>query len=277
MRVPIVLVLLALPLAAGARECRYSADRNFDLDAAGLRTVALKLGSSDLVLEGVPGLKRVEVRGKACASDPKWLDELTVRQERGGDRLTVTADNRDRGIHISLFGSSYAYLDLHVRVPAALAAAVDSGSGDVDAGGVASLDFGSGSGDLRARNIAGALILRLGSADVEAHDVGSVELRSTGSGDVRVDGVRGDVDVGHSGSGDLNFAHVGGNVRVESTGSGDVGVSDVGRDVWVGSTGSGDVSASGVRGNFTVESTGSGDISYRDIGGKVSVPHVSGD
>lgn len=277
MRALIVLALLALPLAAGAEECRYHADHNFDTDAAGLRTLALRLGSSDLVVEGVPGLKQVEVRGRACASDPKWLDTMTVRQERSGDRLTVIAEKRDHTIHISLFGSNYAYIDLHVRVPAELATAVDSGSGDVEASGLASLDFGSGSGDLRARNIAGALALKLGSADVDAHDVGSVELRSTGSGDVNVDGVRGDVGVGHAGSGDLHFGHVGGNVRVESTGSGDVGVNDVGRDVWVGSTGSGDVSASGVRGNFTVESTGSGDVTYHDIGGKVSVPHVSGD
>lgn len=272
MRALIALVLFAVPVLAGAEECRYHADRNFDLDAAGLRNVALQLGSSDLVLEGVPGLKRVEVRGKACASDPKWLDGLTVQQHRSGDRLDIAVDRRDRGIHISLFGSSYAYVDLHVRVPAELAAAVNSGSGDVEANGVAALDFNSGSGDLRARAIAGALTLRLGSADVEADDVGSVDLRSTGSGDVHVDGVRGNVDAGRSGSGDLRFRHVRGNVRVQSTGSGDVEAGDVGGDVWVGSTGSGDVSVDGVRGNFTVESTGSGDVSHRDVAGKISVP-----
>src|SRR5882757_7428877 len=76
-RLPSLFLLALLPAAAGA-ECRYSTDRNFDIPAAGLNTVAFDLGSSDLVIEGVPGLTQVEVRGRACASDPAWLDQLTV-------------------------------------------------------------------------------------------------------------------------------------------------------------------------------------------------------
>ena len=51
-RLSSLFLLALLPAAAGA-ECRYSADRNFDIPAAGLKTVAFDLGSSDLVIEGV--------------------------------------------------------------------------------------------------------------------------------------------------------------------------------------------------------------------------------
>lgn len=270
--------LLVFASVAGAEECRYSAPRNADIDAAGLHSLLLRLGSSDLDIQGVQGLNRIEVRGTACASDQSWLKNLQISTGRSGDQATVDAERHDISTSIfNLFGSSYAYIKLQVRVPAALAVQVHSGSGDVQAKNLASLDFHSGSGDLIADHVQGALELQLGSADARANDVGSVVLNGTGSGDVHVDGVRGDVRADHSGSGDLQFSNVRGSVRVGSTGSGDVTLSDIGRDAEVGSTGSGDVSANGVGGNFTVRSTGSGDIRYHDVKGKVDVPRGDDD
>ncbi|MGH8164784.1 MAG: hypothetical protein ACREP1_10670 [Rhodanobacteraceae bacterium] len=266
-----VLLLTTLPFAAGAAECRYSAQRNADLDAAGLHSLLLKLGSSDLDIQGVQGLNKVEVRGTACASEQAWLKDMQIGTSRNGDRAAVVAQNNRHEIDISLFGSSYAYMKLQVRVPASLAISVDSGSGDTHAGNLASLDFESGSGDLIADHIAGALGLKLGSADVRADTVGSVNLRGTGSGDVRASGVQGDVQTDHSGSGDLDFSDVRGGVKIGSTGSGDVSLSNIGRDAEVGRTGSGDVTANGVGGNFTVHSTGSGDVRYHGVKGKVDV------
>lgn len=270
---------LALPAIAGAEECRYSAPRNADIDAAGLHSLLLRLGSSDLDIQGVQGLNRIEVRGTACASDQSWLKDLQINTGRSGDQATVDAE-RHEGISTSvfnLFGSSYAYMKLQVRLPIALAVQIHSGSGDVDAKNLASLDFHSGSGDLIADHVNGALELQLGSADARATDVGSVALNGTGSGDVHVNGVRGDVRADHSGSGDLDFSNVRGDVRVGSTGSGDVTMDDIGRDAEVGSTGSGDVTANGVGGNFSVRSTGSGDIRYHGVKGKVDVPHRDDD
>lgn len=269
----VVLLLTALPFAAGAVECRYSAPRNADLDAAGLRTLLLKLGSSNLDIQGVAGLNKVEVRGTACASDPAWLKDLQIGTSRNGDRAAVLAQNNRHEFNISLFGSSYAYLKLQVRVPAMLAINIGSGSGGVHASNLASLDFDSGSGDLVADHIAGALGVRLGSADVKAHQVGSVDLHGTGSGNVQVTGVRGDVQADHSGSGDLDFRDVRGSVKIGSTGSGGVTLNAIGGNTKVGSTGFGDVTANGVGGDFTVRSTGSGDVRYHDVKGKVSVPH----
>lgn len=265
--------LLVFAAVAGAEECRYSAPRNADIDAAGLHSLLLRLGSSDLDIQGVQGLNKIEVRGTACASDKSWLAHLQINTGRSGDQASVDAEHHTSTSIFNLFGSSYAYLKLQVRVPVALAVQVHSGSGDVDAKNLASLDFASGSGDLIADQIKGALELQLGSADVRANTVGSVELHGTGSGDVHVSGVQGDVRADHSGSGDLEFSQVRGSVRVGSTGSGDVTLSDIGRDAEVGSTGSGDVSVNGVGGNFSVRSTGSGDVRYHDVKGKVDVPN----
>jgi DUF4097 and DUF4098 domain-containing protein YvlB len=269
----LALLLTTLPLAAGAMECRYSAPRNTDLDAAGLKDLVLKLGSTDLDIQSVPGLNKVVVRGTACASDAARLKDLQVDASRNGDHATVDTRNNGNNITIRLFGlSNYAYLKLQVRVPASLAIGVDSGSGDVNATNLASLDFDSGSGDLVADHIAGALTLQLGSADAKVRQVGSVDLHRTGSGDVRIDGVRGDVHADHSGSGDLGFSNVSGSVNVGATGSGDITLDTIGHDADVGSTGSGDVTANGIGGNFSVHSSGSGDIRYKNVKGKVSVP-----
>jgi DUF4097 and DUF4098 domain-containing protein YvlB len=237
----------------------------------------LTLGSSDLDIQSVAGLAKVEVRGTACASEESWLKDLQLATNRNGDHATVDVKNDHTSITISLFGSSYAYLKLQVRVPASLAINVDSGSGDVNASDLASLDFDSGSGDLTVDHITGALSLKLGSADARARQVGSVHLHESGSGDVQVDGVQGDVKADESGSGDLAFRNVTGSVTVGETGSGDVTLDHIGRDAEIGSTGSGDVNADDVGGNFTVRESNSGDVVYHNVKGRVSVPKKDDD
>jgi hypothetical protein len=278
LKIASALLLLALPLAAtAAMPCKFSEPHNADIDAAGLKSLQLRLGSSDLDIQSVPGLARIEVRGTACASDASWLKNLQLRSGRSGDQATVNAENDRNSMNFSLFGASYAYLKLQVRVPAALAVGIASGSGDVHATGLASLDFNSGSGDLTVDRIAGALVLQLGSADVQGHQVGSVELRGTGSGDVQIDGVQGSVKADQSGSGDLGFSNVRGSVHVGQTGSGDITLAHIGHDVDVGSTGSGDVEANDVGGDFSVHASGSGDIRHGNVRGKVSVPRSDDD
>ena len=271
-RFPFVLLLAAVPgLAVAADGCKFTAQRDFDVDAAGLRNATFKLGASDLHIEGVPGLAKVEVRARACASDQDWLAGLTVDQQRSGDVLTVTA-NTERNTGWHWFESSYAWIELRVRVPAELAIATDGGSADVDARGLASLDFSAGSGDLEADRIAGALTTSAGSGDIRADDVGSVEVRRTGSGDITLRNVRGDARVARAGSADLRFEQVGGNVVVERVGSGDVTAEHVQRDVTIGSIGSGDIDVSEIGGNLTVRAKGSGDVHQSGVRGTVSLP-----
>lgn len=273
--IPLVagLALLSVAAAAVAQPCRYSAPRNVDLDAATLKSLVLNLGAADAHVHGVAGLSRIQVRGTACASNQQWLDDLRIDASRSGDKATVTVRTGDHENTFNLTGMSrYAYIRLSVSVPPQLAVAIASGSGDVVAESLASLDFQSGSGDLKADRITGALALELGSADVRAHDVGSVDLRRTGSGDVSVSSVRGAVRSVHSGSGDLRFQDVRGDVSVGSVGSGEVQVENIGGNVQVDSIGSGDLVVNGVIGNLQVGAVGSGDVSYHGVKGAVHVP-----
>jgi len=273
MRVLFGLILAAVSTTALAdHDCKFKAERNLDIDPAGLKALTLVLGSSDAQVEGVAGIKRIEVRGKACASEEEWLKDLTVDQERGGDRVRVTTSKNRDGTHINLFGSSYAYIDLTVRIPVDLPLEVDAGSGDADVGNVASLRFTSGSGDLKAHHVTGDVLVKVGSGDAIIDDIGGLDVERVGSGDIRASNARGDIKVGHVGSGDVTFADVRGSVRIESVGSGDVGVRRTGGDVEIGSIGSGDVTVDGVGGNFIVHSAGSGDLHHHQVTGKVEVP-----
>lgn len=272
----LVFLAFLIPALASANECRFSAQRDFDVDAAGLSHVAFALTSTDVIVEGVPGLAKVEVRGRACASDESWLAGLTVDQKTSGDRLTITP-HEDRASNWSWFGSSYAYLELRVRVPAKLAVDIKGSSGDAEVRGVAALDFDASSGDLQVDHIAGPLTIEISSGDVTGEDVGSVEVRRTSSGDINLRDVRGDVSVARAGSGDLQFSHIGGGVEIGRVGSGDVTISHVERNVSVDSIGSGDISVDAVGGDFTLRSRGSSEVRHHDVRGKVSVPRDNDD
>jgi hypothetical protein len=269
-RLTTCLSLFALLPALAAAECRYTAERNFDVPAAGLATVGFDLGSSDLVIEGVSGLNQVEVRGRACASDPAWLDQLTVDQRHNGNRLDITPHN-GHDLRGNWTGSNYAYVDLRVRMPAKLAAAIRADSGDARVADITSLEFDTSSGDLEANHITGELGIEVSSGDVRGRDIGSVDVRSSSSGDIVLHDVHGPVSVARVGSGDLSMDGVA-SVSVGSVGSGDVWVGNAAGDVTVESIGSGDVRVDGVNGNFRVGSKGSGDVSHRNVRGSVSVP-----
>jgi DUF4097 and DUF4098 domain-containing protein YvlB len=266
----LVLGLIAGNALAGT-QCKFTADRNLDVSPAGLHALAFELGSSDLRVQGVPGLGKIEVHGKACASEESRLAELTLDQSRQGDRVTITPHQANEQT-FGLFGSSYAYIDLEVRVPENLAIEVKTRSGDADISDIAALDFSAHSGDLILHRVSGDVAVEVHSGDVNADDVGSLTVRHAGSGDIRARTVRGDVKVGNVGSGDLGFTDIGNGVHVDSVGSGDIIVTRAKGDVTVGSIGSGDVTVNGVGGDFTVRSAGSGDIHHHDVKGRIDVP-----
>jgi len=264
----LILLVLLMPALAAAEDCRYSAQRDFDVDAAGLRNVEFALGSSDVVVEGVRGLGKVEVRGRACASEQAWLNDFDVRQQRSGDRVTITAVEPERhGFH-----SGYSGLTLRVRMPETLAVGIRAGSGDADVRAVAALDVNAGSGDLNADHIAGPLIAELGSGDFKGSDLGGVDIRRVASGDVQLRDIRGDLKIGRAASGEIRVNGVTGSVQIGGVASGDVSISRVDRDVSIDSVGSGDVVVEDIGGNFTVRSNGSGEIHHRGVRGSVSVP-----
>lgn len=277
-KLTVALLLATLPLTASAvGQCQFTASRSVDIDASGLKNLRATLGTTDMAIESVPGLRKIEIRGTACASDATRVKDLKIDGHREGNDAVLDATNQGGYANFSSMGSTYAYLKLEVRVPASVAVVVVTGSGDVTATGLASLDYTGGSGDLIANNIRGALALKVGSADVKAAQVGSVDVKSTGSGDIHVTGVKGDVHSGHSGSGDIGFRNVTGSVSIESSGSGDIAVSNIGHNVEIGSAASGDISADGVGGNFTVHASSGGDITHSNVKGKVSVPDHGAD
>ena len=85
----LVLACATLLLASTVRadDCEHHAARDLDIDAAGLKSLVVEAGASDLRVSGVAGLARIEVRGRACASSAESLERLRVTGRRdGGDQ-----------------------------------------------------------------------------------------------------------------------------------------------------------------------------------------------
>lgn len=254
MRTLFASLLLLAPFAGYAADrCAFEAPRNMSLDLAGVRAVQIEVHSYNLHVTGRTDPGKLDVHGRACASDRELLDALTVTQRREGDQLILELGGGDH-MGLRLFGVNHFDLDVTVQLPANLPLTVDVGSGDADVAGVQQLDSHVGSGDLHVRDIAGRFSTGVGSGDIEAHDVGSLEVGAVGSGDFTADGVRGDARVGSVGSGDVRLRNVRGSVHADTLGSGDLDVDTVGGDLVLGAKGSGDVSHNGVKGKVQVPS-----------------------
>ncbi len=277
-RSPLLLLapLAMLPLLAQADDCAFTATRSLDIDGAGLASLRLDTGAGDLDVVGVAGLARIEVRGKACSSEEEALAGIVLEQAREGSSVRVSTRIPDEGYSWRLFGSHYAYMDVEVRMPQALALALRDSSGDLDVSGVhGGLELTDSSGDITLRDLAGTVTLADSSGDIDLRGAtGDVRVRSDSSGDIDLVDVRGNVEVTQDSSGDIDIRDVTGNAGVGSDSSGDIGFSKIGGDVEVGADGSGDIEASDVRGKLTVDRKAGGrdNIGYSRIGGAVSLP-----
>jgi len=249
MRRLVLAVLLLAPLASYADPCQYSAPRNLTFDLAGVREVQVELRNHDLHLTGNDGAKGGSLTGKACASDAKLLDDLTVSQHREGDRLVVEIGAEHTHVYL---GYSSTELKVDMQMPSQIPVVLNVGSGDAWVTNFQRLSTKVGSGDVHVSKISGPFALSVGSGDIDVNDVGSIDVGAVGSGDLKVNGVRGDARVGSVGSGDIGLRGVGGNVRVDTLGSGDLNVHDVQGDFSLGAKGSGDVSHSGIKGKVSV-------------------------
>ena len=276
LRVALIVGLTALPLAALANDCEFRADRSLDLDANGLNLFKLDTGAGDLVVEGVPGLARIEIRGKACASEEDVLAGIQLFGQREGAAASVGTKIPDEGHDWNLFGSHYAYMDVRVRMPAGMKLDLRDSSGDLEVSGITSgLDLKDSSGDIRLHDIAGAVEVTDTSGDIDVHGIaGNFTVLSDSSGDINVDDVKGDAVVQEDSSGDITLRHVSGDARVDRDSSGDINFADIGRDAIVGADGSGEIVADDVHGNFTVgsKSGSSGNIRHHGVAGKVTLP-----
>lgn len=268
-------LLLLLPLSAFADDCAFRAERTADIDAQGLTKLRLDTGAGDLHVKGVPGLARIEIRGKACASDEATLAELKLTQQRQGEVATAATVIPDSGSGMKLFGSRYAYIDVEVRMPPAVELQLRDSSGDIEIAGLrGGLDLTDSSGDIDLRDLAGAVRISDTSGDIEVDRVeGNVTVDADSSGDIELSNVRGDAYVRNDSSGDVEFRHVTGSARIDHDSSGDIVFEDIGGNAGVGSDSSGSIRADRVSGDFTVESKANvDDIHHAQIGGKVNLP-----
>ena len=275
----VVFMLLAggSALAWADDDCAFRAERSLDIDPKGLSVLKLDTGAGDLVVEGVSGLAKIELRGKACASAQDVLDNIQFTQQREGATSTAATKIPDIGDNWSIFGAGhYAYMDVRVRMPSGLKLDLRDSSGDLEVLALTNgLDLKDSSGDIKLRDIVGAVNVTDTSGDIEARGIGGdFTVLSDSSGDINVDDVKGSAVVQEDSSGDIVLRHIGGDARVDRDSSGDITFEDVGRDAVVGADGSGDITADGVKGNFTVgaKSGSSGEIHHRGVGGKVTLP-----
>ena len=271
--VPIVLVSALAAAPAVASECRHSAPRSLELDLAGAKTVMFDVGPHELRVDAGPSADtRIgTLAGQACASDADRLDELTVTQERDGDRLIVRL-RRDDALAGFGLGKRYAYLRVEAGVPDDVLVQLQVGSGDAWLAGAAAASADVGSGDVELKRIVGRATVKVGSGDIAIEDAGALKVLSIGSGDVEASGLRGDAEVGSIGSGDFSLRRSTGGVSIGSIGSGDADLVDIGGSVRVDSIGSGDLHARGVGGDLTVSSTGSGSVDHSGVRGAVDLP-----
>lgn len=254
MRHLIFAALLLAPAAAMADEpqCKFHADRNLDLDLAGVHSVRFVTNSHDLIVDGAAGGKP-GVHGRACASSQEAADNLVVEQSKQGDTLVVELKNKNEGNWHFSMGSNYSYLKVSASVPGNLPITVNVGSGDAHVRNVASLDSAVGSGDLDVDGVKGNVSSTVGSGDLKIRRSGAVKIDSVGSGD-------------------LEASDITGGVRIGTVGSGDAKLKDITGDVEVGTIGSGDLDVDGVKGNLTVRTLGSGDIDKKGVTGKLDLP-----
>lgn len=264
------------PLTARAENCSFHAERSLDIDANGLEALRLDTGAGDLDIQGVEGLARIEVRGRACTSEQARLDGIRLVQSRDGAIARVATEIPDQGHDWSLFGSDYAYMDVRVRMPAGLKLELRDSSGDIDLSGLAGdVDVTDSSGDMELRDLGGNVAISDSSGDIDVRGVkGGVTVRSDSSGDIDLVDITGDATIEEDSSGDISLRRITGHAQVDRDSSGDIEFDDIGGNAGVRKDSSGEIRADTVGGDFRVQrkSGGSDNIRHRGVRGKVSLP-----
>ena len=262
-------LVLLTSSGAQASDCRYSAERNAELDATGARILRIEASAGFLVVEGSPDLDRVMIEARACTDDEDRLDDIRLRADRRGDSLSVIADIPDQNSWG--WGNSHASLDMTLRVPSGLELDIDDGSGSIELRGVGAVELEDGSGEIRVENGGGDLRIEDGSGEITLRGIrGDVRIED-GSGGIEIRDISGTVVVS-DGSGEIDVERVARDVEIDEDGSGSIYISGVEGNVKIGSDGSGSIDVEDVRGDFVVRRDGSGSIHHRDIDGQVRLP-----
>lgn len=147
-----------------------------------------------------------------------------------------------------------------------------------EVGPTSSLDFSNaGCGDWRVADVHGPIHIGVsGSGDVRGRSVGPADVHISGSSDVYLGPVNGNLEAHISGSGDVHAASVSGPLVARIAGSGDVTV-DGGTSPSVEAhiAGSGDVKFRGTAGQLMASIAGSGDVDVARVTGQIT-KHIAG-
>ncbi len=210
--------------------------RKLNLSVDGIKELEAECGAGSLEIQGVKGLKEIEVEAEIVLrdfdeDDIKDFIEDRVRLElkKVGKRayLESTVKSRWGG-----WGSRQAYINVSIKVPYELDLVINDGSGSIsieDVGGNVDLEDGSGSitiegvgGDLRiddgsgsitVEKIAGEVDIEDGSGSIDIYDVAGKVIVDDGSGGIKIDKVDNDVLIKESGSGNVRIRNVTGHVE----------------------------------------------------------------
>ena len=243
-RLVAAVALLALPITAFAwDDCKFSAERKGGIDTKGAERVEILARAGDLTVRHASGTA-LGAAGRACASRQEFLDQTQLHVRRAGNVIQVEVQMPEKMSGIGIF---YAYLDLHVVVPAGLPVEITDSSGDLSVEGVHIVRITDSSGDITARQLLADVEIEDSSGDVRVEDAAGMVSVADSSGDIVIRGAKA-VHIPRDSSGDISIERVAGNVIIDQDSSGDVRVTDVGGNVELLADGSGQVLVTNVKG-----------------------------
>jgi hypothetical protein len=275
-------LIAALTLTATAA---FAAEGTFErtLAVSGSPSLSVATGSGYVhVYSGsdsqVHIIGRVHVRrgifgGDAEAKVRQIVADPPIRQ--AGNTIAIGANHSDS----SLFHN--VSIDYEITMPRSTTLKAESGSGDLEIGGIEGVVTGeTGSGEIKIDNIGANARLETGSGSIHARNVHGSATLQTGSGDLDLDlSGAGDVKA-QTGSGSIRIRGVSGGLRA-AAGSGEIEVTGNPAAEWRLQSGSGSIRANvGGAAKFTLNAeTGSGSIHVEQpvlMQGALNKEHVVG-
>lgn len=237
---------------ASADWCEFEKVIDLSLDLSGSNTLVITAAAGDLDVQGTSDSDQAVIHGKVCVSKQAWLDDATI-ETMEGERAKIFVNLPDSSGGWSLFGGSYATMDLTVRLPHNMALEVKDSSGDATFRNIGAMNLQDSSGDIEIEDATGPITIKDSSGDIEIENVGNAVSIRDSSGDIEVD-------------------HLTGNFTIEADSSGDIRATNIDGTVLVKKDSSGDISVKTVSGDFRVLADGSGSIHSKDVQGAVETP-----
>lgn len=242
--------------------------------AGEVETLRLSTGSGRLRVEGQPATDTVLIRGEACALDPAILSDFSLELKAEGKTLVLTDQMPEGANHPE---AQFAKLHLHVAVPQSLRVEIDAKREPTEISGIAGLKLRSRHGDIRIDGVHGDVEVHVDRGDLEIGNVAGDLALSRNRGEAIIRSVGGNVTVTDSQRGNVLVTDVTGNVRFHRHGRGNLAVQRIGGDFIVDSIQEGRIHHEGVRGQISL-ATPSGlpenDGADEDHDGGLGPPHL---